>query len=287
MWSLGLLRVSSCWSHNLKFRTVLMRPGVAFMARGGETLWDRPYCSTWLWLQRLGAHLIRKVISSFTNHNLWKRARTASQLGARTQTSVCLVAAQQGADGKQSNLLQLSVFKRLRGQHEGESAPDGCLQVRRVCVGLGHAGEDGFRSSLTGLSPVGLLTGLTGVLVNWWKLWIAPNYLGIIFKCFAWSKGLIQQKSAKKIKANYGMTVDLCKINLIFNIYFSASLIRSIPKRHVGVCVGFCTCYILRTKIHIILTKWGHFWGLRTFYFESFEGQGLVLRLNVCWDGWD
>lgn len=167
---------------NLKFRAVLMRPGVAFMARGAETLLDRPYCSPWLWLQRLGALLIRKVISSFTNHNLWKRARTAPQLGARTQTSVCLVAAQQGADGKQSNLLQLSVFKRLGGRREGESAPHGCLQVRRVCVGLGYTGEDGFRPSLTGLSPVGVLTGLTGVLINWWELWIAPIFRGDNFK---------------------------------------------------------------------------------------------------------
>lgn len=61
------------------------------------------------------------------------------------------------------------------------------------------------------------------------------------------------------MKANYGMTVDLCKSNLIFNIYFSAPLIRSIPKWHVGVCVGFCTCYILRTKILVLLAKRGHF----------------------------
>lgn len=93
----------------------------------------------------------------------------ASWLEAQTQ-SVCLEAAQQGADGKQSNLLQLSVFKRLRGRREGESAPDGCFKVRRLRVGLGYGGEDGFTQSLTGLSPVGVLTGLTGVLVNWWKL---------------------------------------------------------------------------------------------------------------------
>lgn len=162
---------------------ILMRPGVALTTRGAETLLDRPYCSPWPWLQCLWAHLIRKVISSFTNHNLRRRARTASQLGAQTQTSVCWEAAQQGADGKQSNLLQLSVFKRLRGRGEGGSAPDGCLQVRRPCVGLGYGGEEGFRQSLTGLPPVGVLTGLTGVLVNWWKLWIAPIFFGIILKC--------------------------------------------------------------------------------------------------------
>lgn len=83
---------------------------------------------------------------------------------------MCLEAAQQGADGKQSNLLQLSVFKSSRGRREGESAPDGCCQVRRLRVGLGYGGEDGSRRSVTGLSPVGALTGLTGVLVNWWKL---------------------------------------------------------------------------------------------------------------------